>query len=683
MSVAILIKVNNQLYGRSLVFPSTMEDDESYDYENIDPHDAGDELASLLIDLKITGKMNATQACTISWWAVKAGAVGAVEKLAYRPNAQSGKFSAHFDRVTRAPDDDTCVYNVSTPRYNRCTGTRDTFKSPTLVAHEALAEEIADNPDLPDKLHAAIASNELPQRYFQHPVVTSAPPDTIVYPIAVYMDGVHIKRRDNCLGFWVYNMLTHTRHLLAAIRKCTFCMCGCKGWCTLFSIFQALYWSLDRLSAGEWPLCRHDGSAFISPEDDMRIALAGAQFGFRCAVVYVKGDWAEYAHTIGLPNWMSRISPCPMCHVPFCDLLNIAGMTPLRLPYDGKEHADYVNACNVCEVVVTIASHAELRIVRSHLRFDRRQSGGHGRCITTTLPQFGLCVGDRLEPTPQLADVSNFDLLVTFPVNVIFWRRSLNTITLHRNPFFSEELGVSFDTLTCDALHVLSLGVYGFFIAFVFHLLFDVDAWGTGIRAGADGRRAQSCIALRAELWEFYRTEKARGVVHTELDDLIPTMIGPRRDPDMHTQGAETNSLLMFLPVLLDRHQHKLPNGHLVRVACDCLVRIRTLIRMHMHNFPGNCIQEFYNATKRFLLVNREIGGPEKPKHHMLCHMAVHIHDHGAPSAYATWVDEDQNGKLKRLGINAHTSVWEHRVLLDWRAHYGSGGRVRSVRPRR
>jgi len=658
------------------------DDGDAYNYDDIDPTEAGDELADLLINAKVSGKMNATQVCTIAFWAVKSGSVGAITQLAYRPDAQSGKFSAHFDRVTRGADDDSCIYMLPTPRYNRSTAVRESVNSSTLVAHEALVEEFS-SADMPGKLHDAMASNELPPTYFTHDVVASAPIGTPVYPIVLYMDGVHIKRRDNCVGFWVYCTLTKTRHCLAPVRKCTFCRCGCNGWCTLYGIFQQLRWSLEALAEGVWPTCRHDGSPFSDElGDGFRRELAGTQFGFRCACLGPRGDWAEYAHTLGLPTWRSLISPCPICHVPHDHMHDFTGMTALEPAYPLKTQDDYDNACDLCEQRVTIESHAELRIIRSHLKYDRRNAGGHGRCLDANLPQFGVQAGDRLEPSPQLPDVGAFDQITRFPVSVIFWRRSLNTITLHRNPVFSERLGITHQTLTCDSLHILSLGIFGFFIAFVLHRLIEVDAWQTHIAGGTDGRIAQSVLALRAELFTWYGAERSRGIEHTQLDDLVPTMIGTRRQPDMHTQGAETNSLLMFLPVLLDRHQHKLVDGARVRIACDCLVRMRILMREHRHVFPGHAMQAFYNATRRFLTINREIGGPEKPKHHMLCHLALNIRDHGSPTSYATWDDEDHNGKLKKLGINAHTSVWEKRVILDWRAHYGSGRGDRRTRAR-
>ena len=57
------------------------------------------------------------------------------------------------------------------------------------------------------------------------------------------------------------------------------------------------------------------------------------------------------------------------------------------------------------------------------------------------------------------------------------------------------------------------------------------------------------------------------------------------------------------------------------------------------------------------------------PKCHMLLEMAARLHFHGAPTAYACWIDETLNCPLKRIGQTvacAATHVWEQRVLQQW-----------------
>ena len=54
------------------------------------------------------------------------------------------------------------------------------------------------------------------------------------------------------------------------------------------------------------------------------------------------------------------------------------------------------------------------------------------------LPGNILLKADRLEPSNTLLDIGEgFDNLCEFPCTVVFWRRSSETIALHRNPLFS------------------------------------------------------------------------------------------------------------------------------------------------------------------------------------------------------------------------------------------------------
>ena len=62
---------------------------------------AGQQFVDLLIDMKLAGRINATQACIISFWAAKAGARGPCSELGKRPGLQSGKYSMSFDKFTQ------------------------------------------------------------------------------------------------------------------------------------------------------------------------------------------------------------------------------------------------------------------------------------------------------------------------------------------------------------------------------------------------------------------------------------------------------------------------------------------------------------------------------------------------------------------------------------------------------
>ena len=96
-----------------------------------------------------------------------------------------------------------------------------------------------------------------------------------------------------------------------ALRKRLICDCGCKGWCTMFVLFQFLKWSIDHMAIGEFPEARHDGTALDS---EWRQELARTPMEIQVAILFIKTDLSELAHTFGLPQWNDGIRPCVFCN---------------------------------------------------------------------------------------------------------------------------------------------------------------------------------------------------------------------------------------------------------------------------------------------------------------------------------------------------------------------------------
>ena len=77
------------------------EDESDFQYASVTADEAGQELFSYLVLLKLSGVLSAKQACVLAFWAHKSGATGGVKDLALAPDTQSGKFSRRFDRPAR------------------------------------------------------------------------------------------------------------------------------------------------------------------------------------------------------------------------------------------------------------------------------------------------------------------------------------------------------------------------------------------------------------------------------------------------------------------------------------------------------------------------------------------------------------------------------------------------------
>ena len=122
----------------------------------------------------------------------------------------------------------------------------------------------------------------------------------------------------------------------------------------------------------------------------------------------MKGDWAEYGHTLDIPIWNDGLRPCFGCNVSPSDLYVFEGAGATSFPFRENGNNDYEAACARCEIWVRLdgASHA---VVLALLANDTRATGSRGRALTRSIPELQLEVGDRLEPSATLPDVAEFD----------------------------------------------------------------------------------------------------------------------------------------------------------------------------------------------------------------------------------------------------------------------------------
>ena len=121
-------------------------------------------------------------------------------------------------------------------------------------------------------------------------------------------------------------------------------------------------WAIGVIAEGLYPPTRHDGKQW--PEDSDRAALAGRSLGFHVAITMVKGDWDEFAHTLGFPSWAHHAHPCFACTCkggPSGNMAQYAGMSPVTLPFPLKTMESYLAACGACEKLVLVRTPSELQ----------------------------------------------------------------------------------------------------------------------------------------------------------------------------------------------------------------------------------------------------------------------------------------------------------------------------------
>ena len=75
--------------------------------------------------------------------------------------------------------------------------------------------------------------------------------------------------------------------------------------------------------------------------------------------------------------------------------------------------------------------------------------------------------------------------------------------------------------------------------------------------------------------------------------------------------------------------------------------------------------QEFHAAYHKYARAREACGLPFVPKSHQLAHFVRQLLRFGSPAAFANWIDEQGNIKLKAVARVAHREVWHARILSE------------------
>jgi hypothetical protein len=556
-------------------------DDEEYDCRNPTPEQAGENLSQMLLAMLSSGKLCARDVCVLAHWAHFAGAVGDVDVLKYPPDAQTGSYQRHLDRALRFQERKGTFYYVRVPAHDQWDLGRSLHNLAACPAHELLHAEFVDNPDLASHLANQLRTGNIPPNFKSHAVVVNNPGE-LVFPLSLYLDGVQVYKKEGMLVITIMNLVSGQRHLLCTVRRSLWCRCGCRGWCTLYTILMFVAWSISSLARGTFPDRRHDQTDFNKVADAVRRTMAGKSLGFKGAVVQIRADWAELAHTLGLPTWKDKAHPCPYCTCSSGTMLSKLRHTSSDfLPWLAKSHSTYEQACDACEVVVDLNRDQWLAVKRA-LFWDKRENGGRGRCLMYALPALHLEEGDRLEPTPAMIDVADFDSATTFPLRAVFWRRTSETAARHRAPIFSEGCGVTIEkVMAIDSLRTLSLGVFKVFVGHVFWKILQSDVFGIPSFHNASERHQLILLRLRAALFKFYSEWKDRcpGQILSQVSDLTLSMLGNKSNPVMGTKGAETEGLLAFVVHFVTEKAAEVDNSGPMIAAGQALLDFNSCIR--------------------------------------------------------------------------------------------------------
>jgi hypothetical protein len=290
-------------------------------------------------------EMSARLLCQLCFYAKHAGAVGSVSDFALRPNASSGHYQRKVDSALGVTLRTRVPYTLSVPAYSKHSMRREVRQTPVIIPHEALEAEFRARPTAIAELRCTVEQRDWSQQYWDHPAVrTSSRP---IMPLALYLDGVPFLKKDSVLGFWIYSLMTEKRHLVCVLRKRWLCRCGCRGWCSLFPVMSFLRWTFRWAHQGVHPPSDHVGRAWSA--GSQRAQLQGTDMTLRYVLLQIKGDWAEFAHTLGFPTWASARNPCCFCHADKAGLYSLRGASLLSLPFPEITPQDYADACARCD----------------------------------------------------------------------------------------------------------------------------------------------------------------------------------------------------------------------------------------------------------------------------------------------------------------------------------------------
>ena len=139
-----------------------------------------------------------------------------------------------------------------------------------------------------------------------------------------------------------------------------------------------------------------------------------------------------------------------------------------------------------------------------------KKSGAYtsGRCIKRNLPHLNLNVGDRLEPSMELFDISKFEETPT-PFNATFWCMTKRDRMLHESPIFSIP-GVTIRSYAKDLLHTWDLGPVGLYISEVFWKLLDSNVLlGVNAAPTVEDHRILGLMQIKSEMWRYYASRSS------------------------------------------------------------------------------------------------------------------------------------------------------------------------------
>ena len=281
---------------------------------------------------------------------------------------------------------------------------------------------------------------------------------------------------------------------------------------------------------------------------------------------------------------------------------------------------EYWAQCAACEIR-RVFSAEEIVTLRSNLIY-KDTAGGKGRCVAVSMPEFGLKINDRVEPTAKWPDIADIRPEQA-PREILFWRAKEEQGVRHRCALLDPSTTLTLDSFGLGWLHVISLGIAPYLLGNLYQKILRSNAFNlyclpsTQIEVGL--------AHLRSLLFAWYTSEEQQNRHHSRIQALTSGMLGDAATPKLKVGGAECNGMTRWTKEdLLNRVAHTDPAEHRAwKNAVDSLVEIIDLIHENRYVLSTEQINQFTSACKKHLRMVENLGLDMRPKHHFLMEMCT------------------------------------------------------------
>ena len=243
-------------------------------------------------------------------------------------------------------------------------------------------------------------------------------------------------------------------------------------------------------------------------------------------------DWAEFALRWGVSDVVFQTPSTLRVQLDTADNKTDA--------WAGRTMHDHTNCCASCEfwtVLPNSAAHQDTLLLLTFTSKVEERRTRHG------YPPLGLRANDRLEPSPQMVDVMQFECLIELLVILLFWSSPVRPVVHRRHPLLSVEIGTS-----VDVLHTLLWGIFQGWILRALWLFVDFALPDTGRKAKSPIPKETVPRPTNAERFWCPIFEKKLGDHKvTRVGSVFNNLSGSHSARVLRLVAAETRQLLLFV----------------------------------------------------------------------------------------------------------------------------------------